>query len=73
MSYAIVMGNNGLRADFSAYWSAKHLAVAVARETLHNAQNMPGDTDDRRKARHHAVMAAYRGVEKAENALIGAV
>lgn len=70
---SLVLGANGLRADFSGHWAALHLGVAVAREKLHNAQNMPGKTEDDRRTKHHAVMAAYRIVEKAENALLGAV
>lgn len=72
MSHVLVMGPSGLRADFSSYWAAKHLAVAVAREKLHDATAMPDNTEEDRRAKHRAVMVGYRAVEKAENALLEA-
>lgn len=58
--------------DTAPVWEARHRRVAAQRTVLALAQTMPGRNDEERRTRHNAIMAAYRGLSAAQDAMVGA-
>ena len=53
-------------------WAARHALIESRRTSLADAHAMPQGNDDDRRARHNAIMASYRGLSDAQDALVGA-
>lgn len=58
--------------DTAPIWKARHDRLDAARETLNEAKALPRTTERERDFSHDAIMGAYRDLEKAQHALIGA-